>query len=128
MDLDDALIEVLLIGETDPDDLASWQRAPEWHTFAACHGHDLAEVDAWFPDVSTPPAVVAAAVDVCRTECPVRLECLAASLARDERHGTWGGLTAKGRRRLREERRHRAGLVIVSDGYHRQPRRLPDAA
>ena len=34
--------------------------------------------------------------------CPVRVECLAWALEHDERHGVWGGLSERERRRLRK--------------------------
>src|SRR5215212_5848880 len=37
--------------------------------------------------------------------CAVRMECLEAALANDERFGIWGGLSERERRRLRLQRR-----------------------
>lgn len=50
--------------------------------------------DAWFPESGR----AATAVKFCRG-CPVRVDCAAAALAQDERHGIWGGLTARQRKR-----------------------------
>lgn len=44
--------------------------------------------------------------------CPVRAQCLDAALARNERHGVWGGLSERERRRLR----HRRGLPARAAG------------
>lgn len=49
--------------------------------------------DAWFPVAGR----AVTAVGFCRG-CPVRLDCAAAAIAQDERHGIWGGLTAPQRK------------------------------
>lgn len=59
----------------------------------------------FFPDSTTPPAVVRVALDCC-SRCPVRKECLDEALA-DHRHGIWGGTTEKERRQLRATGRAR---------------------
>lgn len=38
------------------------------------------------------------------SHCPVRQECLAEALSDEERHGIWGGLTSRERRRLKKMR------------------------
>lgn len=43
--------------------------------------------------------------------CPVRAQCLEAALANGEKHGIWGGLSERERRRLRASRRRSQGLV-----------------
>lgn len=64
--------------------------------------------DAWFPDdqeVRLDRARLAMKICV---SCPVRLECLQAAIARDERHGIWGGMTTRQRLRLvRDVRKQR---------------------
>lgn len=71
---------------------------PEWMRRAAC-AH--ANTDLWFPprgdDASRPKAVCAG--------CPVRAECLAYAMNNGEKHGVWGGLSERERRRLRSRRR-----------------------
>jgi WhiB family redox-sensing transcriptional regulator len=58
-----------------------------------------ADPDTWFPDEED-PELAAAAIRVC-ARCPVRGDCLAHALAIGERHGIWGGLTARQRQHLR---------------------------
>ena len=55
-----------------------------------------ADPDVWFPDEEDHDTT-AAAIAVC-ARCPVRPQCLAHALATGERHGVWGGLTARQRR------------------------------
>ena len=51
--------------------------------------------DAWFPERG---GRIDPLIRYCRG-CPVRVDCAAAALAQDERHGIWGGLTARQRKR-----------------------------
>lgn len=70
-----------------------------WQTRAACRGLDP---QLFFPAQGESPA---AAKAVCAT-CSVRVQCAtAATFDRAERHGVWGGLTERDRRRLRQSRR-----------------------
>lgn len=70
-----------------------------WQARAACRGLDP---EMFFPAPGESPA---AAKAVCAT-CPVRTQCAtAATFDRAERHGVWGGLTERDRRRLRQARR-----------------------
>ncbi|MFR9807090.1 WhiB family transcriptional regulator [Pseudonocardia sp. RS010] len=65
----------------------------EWKLRAACRGHP--DPDLWFPDGGPGRPrrdAHSAAVDVCRG-CTVRARCLDYALARDDRHGVWGGRT-----------------------------------
>lgn len=67
----------------------------EWQDDAAC-----AQVDPelFFPEQG------GSAVEPRRLcgSCPVRAECLAFALSRDEKFGIWGGLTARERNALKE--------------------------
>lgn len=83
---------------------------PEWWAEAACRG---AGTDPWFPPRGAhaeTPRDSLGRVDgsegrgkfVCRS-CPVRAECLEHALAVPEKHGVWGGLTARERRPLRRQ-------------------------
>ena len=70
--------------------------APEWHTQAACRGHDP---ELFFTNGSYPQATY----DICQA-CPVRIDCLEHAIANDEQ-GMWGGTSERDRRaltRLRE--------------------------
>jgi hypothetical protein len=65
-----------------------------WRGEALCAQTDP---ELFFPEKGGSPAP---AKRVCRV-CPVRLPCLAFALAGDERHGVWGGLSERERRRVR---------------------------
>jgi WhiB family redox-sensing transcriptional regulator len=67
---------------------------PAWYEWAACRG---LERD-WF--FGKDGAALAKGRKVCAT-CPVRAACLAYALANNERHGTWGGMSERERRRMR---------------------------
>lgn len=62
---------------------------PAWHAQAACRGYGPG---AFFADDPVP------ARETC-ARCPVRLPC--AEAGQTERHGTWGGLSERERRRAR---------------------------
>jgi WhiB family redox-sensing transcriptional regulator len=66
----------------------------EWRGEALCAQTDP---ELFFPEKGGSPVP---AKRVCRV-CPVRLPCLAFALAGDERHGVWGGLSERERRRVR---------------------------
>lgn len=76
----------------------------EWMVDALC-----AQIgaDEWFPDKGESNTV---AKLTCR-RCPVRSECLEYALDHDERHGIWGGLSERERRKLKTQRR-RDGLPL----------------
>lgn len=68
----------------------------DWTLHAACRGKPT---ELWFPAQGDPLAV-AVARRIC-AGCPVRAECLADALGDAERHGVWGGTSARERRGLR---------------------------
>jgi WhiB family redox-sensing transcriptional regulator len=72
-------------------------RRERWQRDAACIGHP--EVS-FFPErgVSTRPARAVCA------RCLVRDDCLGYAMAHGIKHGIWGGLSERERRRLRRER------------------------
>lgn len=67
--------------------------APAWHRGALC-----AEVDpeSFFPQKG---GSTKNAKEVCK-HCPVVAECLTWALDNDERHGIWGGLAERERRKM----------------------------
>lgn len=76
-------------------------RPPKWTEGALCPQVDH---DMFFPGKSGPTAQ---AQRICAL-CPVRVECLADALARNEQHGVWGGLSTRQRRQLRTAGRRAA--------------------
>jgi len=66
----------------------------DWRDSAACAG---LPVRWWFPE---PGEDCKQAVTVCNT-CPVKTECLQYALDNGERHGIYGGTTARQRQQLR---------------------------
>jgi WhiB family redox-sensing transcriptional regulator len=66
---------------------------PPWQERALCRG----QTELFFPErgASTEPAKA-----IC-DECPVRAECLDHALEGRDRHGIWGGLSERQRRKLR---------------------------
>lgn len=69
---------------------------PDWHAAAACRNHP--DIN-WFPEQGEP---VAPAIRICRTECPVRDQCLDHALTNHETRGIWGGESQKQLRRRRQ--------------------------
>ena len=72
--------------------------ATSWRDEAICAQTDP---EAFFPEVGRSPR---AALQVCMA-CPVRTDGLTDALARNERHGIWGGTTETQRRHLRSQQR-----------------------
>lgn len=75
----------------------------------ACATHDP---ELWFADH---PAAVATAQAVCGT-CPLRIECLAGALEREEPWGIWGGEVFEGGQIV--ARRRRPGRPTRDDASH----------
>lgn len=77
-------------------DIEQWLARPAWMARAACRGM-AARDDVFFPPrgEATGPAKA-----ICRG-CPVRFDCLDYAMINGERHGIWGGLSERERRRLR---------------------------
>lgn len=65
-----------------------------WHASAACLGVDP---DLFFPERG---ANNSQAKRTCFA-CPVQLQCLEYAIVRGEKHGIWGGLSERDRRKLR---------------------------
>jgi WhiB family redox-sensing transcriptional regulator len=70
---------------------------PGWRRAALCLGQDP---EIWYPI----DAGGVEAVAICAA-CPVRLDCLGWPLEHNERDGIWGGVSARGRRRIRADAR-----------------------
>jgi hypothetical protein len=68
--------------------------APDWMA-AGCRTADPEE---WYPEGSSRPSK---AVQRICADCPIRAECLAWALERDERFGVWGGATPADRTHVR---------------------------
>ncbi len=76
---------------------------PTWHADGACRRPEHSGVN-FFPqrgEDARPAKAVCAA-------CPVRTDCLDQALSTGEKHGIWGGLSERERRRIRGQR-HREG-------------------
>jgi WhiB family redox-sensing transcriptional regulator len=72
----------------------------DWRLEAACRGMPA---NLFFPDKEDGSSTRQAKA-VC-AGCPVRSECLEASIEFGDKHGVWGGLSEKQRRGLRRKRR-----------------------
>ena len=88
-------------------------RDGSWRDAAACAGSG----DLFFPEKGRTDQAEAAR-QVC-AGCPVRRQCLGFALENEERHGVWGGLTERERRKVkagaaRALRRCQKGLHVMS--------------
>lgn len=81
--------------------------AEPWADQALCAQTDP---EMFFPDKGGTPAP---AKRVCMA-CPVRSECLEFALANEVRHGVWGGLSERERRKV-NKRRVAAVAVVETD-------------
>lgn len=78
-------------------------KLPAWRAKGSCRGCDAT---IFYP----PPdddSLAAAAKEIC-SGCPVRKPCLEFALSTREKHGVWGGLTERERRRVLRQRRRSA--------------------
>lgn len=75
--------------------LATLWEGREWTELAVCAE---ADPETFFPEKGGSSG---AAKRMCR-RCPVAAECLDDALAHGDRHGIWGGVTERDRRRLSE--------------------------
>lgn len=83
-----------MTSNVDPDYLTlNWKDPNKWHTYAMCRSSD--------PEIfySTEQYHETTAVSIC-SRCPVKSQCRTWALEKDERFGTWGGLTESQRRRV----------------------------
>ena len=72
---------------------------PEWTNQAACRGMGPA---VWFPGRGEQTAHLK---DIC-SGCPVAADCLQYALDNDIKHGIFGGMSERQRRRIRSDRYH----------------------
>ena len=79
---------------------------PAWHERANCQGTDP---DEFYPDKGGRSDL---AKYIC-SRCPVRTDCLQDALARDERHGIWGGLSDVERLELKKRRARGADITPI---------------
>ena len=75
---------------------------PNWHKDAICAQTDP---EAFFPSKG---GSTREAKKICMNECPVREQCLEVALLSEERHGIWGGLSERERRKVVRERKRDA--------------------
>lgn len=85
-----------------------------WQDLAVCYGMDPSIFYA--AEMSGSDTDYDAARGVCAA-CPVQSACLEHALARPEKFGMWGGVSAEGRRKIRRNRLRnaRAGVVSLFD-------------
>ena len=76
----------------------------DWRERAACRQYDPEWWFAYEKD-SVSQATARRALDICRTLCPVRQECLEFAEREPERYGIWGGLTDVERNNARAAKR-----------------------
>jgi WhiB family redox-sensing transcriptional regulator len=78
-------------------------KLPAWKAKGSCRGSDTL---VFYPP-SDDDALAAPAKEIC-AGCPVRKPCLEFALSTREKHGVWGGLTERERRRVLRQRRRSA--------------------
>lgn len=86
--------------QNNPFQTPDSRRSLHWQEDAACRTEDS---ELFFQPLHAPRWKKRAAERKAKRlcfGCPVRAECLEAALQADERHGIWGGLSARERRRL----------------------------
>ena len=74
-----------------------------WRAKGACRGSDAL---IFYPP-SDDDSLAVTAKEIC-SHCPVRKPCLEFALSTREKHGVWGGLTERERRRVLRQRRRSA--------------------
>lgn len=89
-------------GSPSWDDPETEVAVRHWSLDAACRGMDPRF---WFPERGE---ITSEAKRIC-SECPVQPDCLDESLRNGERHGVWGGLSERQRRRIHRRSRQVTG-------------------
>ena len=85
------------VGSSHPQPVYITPSRDDWGAVANCNGFDP---DLFFPERGASSEEAKA---VCRG-CVVREPCLEYALQSGEKHGIWGGMSERQRRRLRRER------------------------
>lgn len=78
------------------------ERGDDWREHAACRDYNPED---WFPDFGD-NATRNFAKTVCRQDCAVSTQCLAAAIRNEEQHGVWAGINfgdARARRKVLRE-------------------------
>lgn len=83
-----------------------YPKQERWKLLAACR-HDGPTI--YFPSPTQCGRIMTEAYKVCST-CPVRTACLEFALANNINYGVWGGVSEKGRKRIKKSRRENALL------------------
>lgn len=78
-------------------------KALAWRVKGSCRGSDA---QIFYPP-SDDDSLAVKAKEIC-SACPVRKPCLEFALSTREKHGVWGGLTERERRRVLRQRRRSA--------------------
>lgn len=90
-----AVTRVDVFAATFMDELLGAAGQQEWMQSALCAQTDP---EVFFPEQG---GSILTAMRICQS-CEVRTECREYSLAHDERFGVWGGLSERGREKLRK--------------------------
>jgi WhiB family redox-sensing transcriptional regulator len=89
---------------------------PDWQKHALCRGTMEPGVPGYFPERGRHPGETKRMCEMCQ-QCPVVSECLEFALVNEIKHGIWGGLSERGRRKIRQQwkaDRRDAGLNVNS--------------
>ena len=77
-----------------------------WGLRGACNKYPD-DFNPWIDPDEFSQADVNKAKEICRKQCPVKLDCLNAAWGRSEKYGIWGGFDYGERQRLRRRYRNR---------------------
>jgi WhiB family redox-sensing transcriptional regulator len=97
------LVMQALLERMWPLDGVKLPTALAWRTKGSCRGSD----SMIFYPPSDDDSLAVTAKEIC-SACPVRKPCLEFALSTREKHGVWGGLTERERRRVLRQRRRSA--------------------
>lgn len=89
---------------------------PDWQQHALCRGTMAPGVPGYFPERGRHPGETKRLCEMCQ-QCPVIDDCLEFAMVNNIKHGIWGGLSERGRRKIRQQwkaERQEAGLTVNS--------------